>query len=59
MPPDDADALASALIRVMDDPELRARLAQGAEAAAARIAWPALAAETREIYGSLYADAAP
>jgi glycosyltransferase involved in cell wall biosynthesis len=59
VPPDDADALAAALIKVMDDPELRARLAQGAEAAAARITWPALAAETREIYASLYTDAAP
>jgi glycosyltransferase involved in cell wall biosynthesis len=59
VPPDDADALAAALIRVMDDPALRARLAQGAKAAAARITWPALAAETREIYGSLYADTAP
>ena len=59
MPPDEADALTTALIQVMDDPELRARLMAGAEAAAARITWPALAAETYDIYASLYADAAP
>jgi glycosyltransferase involved in cell wall biosynthesis len=59
VPPEDADGLAAALVHLMDDPELRARLAQGAEAAAARITWPALAAETRAIYASLYGDAAP
>jgi glycosyltransferase involved in cell wall biosynthesis len=56
IPPDDADALASALIRLADDPDLRARLAEGARAAAARIAWPTLAAETLEIYESLYSN---
>jgi glycosyltransferase involved in cell wall biosynthesis len=56
VPPDDAEALAAALTHVMDDPELRARLAQGAGAVADRIAWPALAAETRAIYAGLYAS---
>lgn len=53
VPPDDADALASALLRLADDPDLRARLAAGTGAAAARIAWPTLAAETVEIYQDL------
>jgi glycosyltransferase involved in cell wall biosynthesis len=55
VPPDDAEALAAALARLADDPALRARLAEGARAAANRIAWPALAAETLAIYESTYA----
>jgi glycosyltransferase involved in cell wall biosynthesis len=54
VPPDDADALADALARLADDPDLRARLADGAGRVAARIAWPTLAAETAEIYASVF-----
>ena len=42
VPPDDIDALAAALARLIDDPALRKRLAQGARAAGERLAdWPA------------------
>jgi glycosyltransferase involved in cell wall biosynthesis len=58
VPPDDADALAAALLRLADDPALRARLTEGTRTAAARIAWPALAAETREIYEGIFGDSA-
>jgi glycosyltransferase involved in cell wall biosynthesis len=54
VPPDDAEALAAALIRLADDPDLRARLAEGARRVAARIAWPALAAETLAVYQSTF-----
>lgn len=54
VPPDDADALATALIRLADDPSLRARLAEGATTAATRIAWPTLASETREVYQATF-----
>ena len=59
VPPDDADALAAALLRLADDPDLRARLAEGARGVAARIAWPALAAETIGVYRSVFGDDAP
>ncbi len=59
VPPDDADALAAALLRLADDPELRARLAEGAGAIAARIAWPALAEETLGVYRETFIGAAP
>lgn len=59
VPPDDADALASALVRLADDPPLRARLANGTRTAAARIAWPTLATETREIYDETFEGGTP
>jgi glycosyltransferase involved in cell wall biosynthesis len=55
VPPDDADALAAALTRLADDSDLRARLAAGARAVGDRISWPALAAETVDIYRSTFA----
>lgn len=54
VPPDDAGALAAALGRLRDDAGLRASLAAGAQAVAARISWPALAAETLGIYVSTF-----
>ena len=54
-----AGGTGAALLRLADDPALRARIAQGAGVIAAWIAWPALAAETREIYESVFADGAP
>ena len=59
VPPDDADALATALLRLADDPALRARLAEGARTAAARVAWPALAAETIDVYRETFAGRGP
>ena len=55
VPPDDADALATALLHLAEDPALRTRLAEGTVAAADRIAWPTLAAETLEIYRAVFA----
>jgi glycosyltransferase involved in cell wall biosynthesis len=43
VPPGDAGALAAATIRLLDDGALRARLADGARAAAARFSWDSLA----------------
>ena len=54
VPPDDPTALAEALARLADDPDLRARLASGASAVAARISWPALADETAAIYSEVF-----
>ena len=50
VPPDDVDALAAALDRIVADPDLRARLAAGARARARSYAWPALAGRVAEIY---------
>jgi glycosyltransferase involved in cell wall biosynthesis len=55
VPPIDPAALASALTRLAVDPDLRALLSEGARAVGARIAWPALAAETLRIYRSTFA----
>lgn len=57
VPPDDPAALAAALERLADGPALRARLAAGAEAVAARIAWPTLAEETAAIYAATFTGA--
>jgi polysaccharide biosynthesis protein PslF len=56
VPPDDPAALTAALARLAEAPELRAHLAAGARAVAARIAWPALAAETLDVYRSTFTD---
>lgn len=54
VPPDDADALAAALARLADEPDLCSRLSAGAGAVSERIGWPALAAETARIYRSTF-----
>ena len=54
VPSDDASALAAALARLADDASLRERLAAGARAVAARVAWPTLAAETAAIYAQTF-----
>jgi glycosyltransferase involved in cell wall biosynthesis len=56
VPPDDPTSLADALARLADDRELRARLAAGAKAIAARIGWPTLAAETAAIYAGTFSS---
>ena len=48
--PRDAGALASTLLAVLHTPAERARLARGAAAVAERLAWPAIARATREVY---------
>ena len=50
VPPGDVDALRQALGRLLDDPPLRDRLAQGARARAARFELGAVAAELLEFY---------
>jgi glycosyltransferase involved in cell wall biosynthesis len=59
VPPDDAGALATALLRLGADAGLRAQLAEGAGTVAARIAWPVLAAETAAIYAVALARPRP
>jgi glycosyltransferase involved in cell wall biosynthesis len=59
VPPDDADALAAALLRLAADAALRDQIAAGAQAIAARIAWPVLAAETAAIYAATLGSARP
>jgi glycosyltransferase involved in cell wall biosynthesis len=54
VPRDDPAALAAALARLADNPDLRARLAAGARAVGARIAWPTLAEETAAIYSGTF-----
>ncbi|MGI8855764.1 MAG: glycosyltransferase [Thermomicrobiales bacterium] len=53
VPPDDSDALAEAVRRVIDDSALAARLRAGAAAYAARFSWSAIAAQTLAVYAAL------
>jgi glycosyltransferase involved in cell wall biosynthesis len=48
--PRDPAALAARICLLLDSPEERARLADGARKLAARLAWPAIAEETRGVY---------
>ncbi len=50
VPSGDPGALARAVIRLIDDPELRTRLAAGARAAAARFSWDQLAPSAESAY---------
>jgi len=50
VPPRDAAALAARLAALLASSAERARLAQGARKLAARVAWPAIAEETRAVY---------
>jgi polysaccharide biosynthesis protein PslF len=56
-PPDDSAGLATALARLADDGALRARLAAGAGALMAELAWPRIAAAHRALYADLLAGA--
>lgn len=51
-PPDDAAALAAAILHLLDDPELAARLGNAALANAARFTWPAV----RPLWTALYKE---
>ncbi|MDI3339129.1 MAG: glycosyltransferase [Sphaerobacter sp.] len=53
VPPWDVDALAGALDRLLARPELRARLREGARAAARAFDWSRIAAEHAALYASL------
>ncbi|HMQ30805.1 MAG TPA: glycosyltransferase [Chloroflexaceae bacterium] len=50
VPPGDPAALAAAAVRLLDDEALRARLAAGARAAAARFSWDSLAPTAERAY---------
>jgi glycosyltransferase involved in cell wall biosynthesis len=50
VPPRDPAALAARLAVLLASPAQRARLAEGARKLAARVAWPAIAEETRAVY---------
>lgn len=52
VPPQDPEALAAGIRRVLDDPALTARLQAGARAAAPRFAWSRIARRMREMYST-------
>ena len=56
VPPDDADALADALRRVIEDDILRSKLETGAKAESARLSWQEIAATTSRIYDEILED---
>ena len=53
VPPEDPVRLAAAVERVMTDPELRLRLAQGAIQLSKQFTWDAIARRHLEVYGKL------
>ena len=53
VPPEDPVRLADAVERVMIDPELRLRLAQGAAGLSKQFTWDAIARRHLEVYGKL------
>ena len=50
VPPRDPTALAARVAVLLDSPTQRTRLADGAQKLASRLAWPAIAEETRGVY---------
>jgi 2-deoxystreptamine N-acetyl-D-glucosaminyltransferase/2-deoxystreptamine glucosyltransferase len=59
VPPGDVEALTAALDRLAADPDLRARLAEGARARARGYAWPRLAEEVAAVYRRVRKEDAP
>jgi glycosyltransferase involved in cell wall biosynthesis len=57
--PDDADALADALLRLEREPELRDRLAEAGRAAAGRLSWERAARETHAVLAAAAGEARP
>jgi glycosyltransferase involved in cell wall biosynthesis len=55
VPPDDAVALAQAIARLADDPELRQRLGQGAKEMSKAFGWDSIAKKTLEVYHAVCA----
>ena len=53
VPPQSPAALAEALVRLLGDPELRARLARGGRLVAAEHSWPAIAERTEAAFAGL------
>lgn len=56
VPPRDADALSAAMIRLLDDPVLRRRLAESAYGQAVARSWRVVAEETIGVYGRALAE---
>jgi phosphatidylinositol alpha-mannosyltransferase len=52
-PPGDAIAFADALVRVLDDSDLRARMGQAGRTRASAFAWPRIAEQTLAVYDRL------
>jgi phosphatidyl-myo-inositol alpha-mannosyltransferase len=50
VPPRDPEALATALAGLLDNPARRAAMGEAARGAAARYAWPVVAAEVADVY---------
>jgi len=53
VPPDDAAALAEAIARLADSPELRKRLGQGAKEMSKAFGWDRIAEKTLEVYHAI------
>ncbi|NRB70558.1 MAG: glycosyltransferase family 4 protein [Xanthomonadales bacterium] len=53
VPPEDEAALTAAVVRALDDPSLRERLAAGGKALAAAHAWPVVAEKTERAFQAL------
>ena len=53
VPPDDAAALAKAIVRLADSPELRQRLGQGAKEMSKAFGWDSIAEKTLEVYRAI------
>jgi glycosyltransferase involved in cell wall biosynthesis len=53
VPPEQPDALADAITRLISDPSLRARLQAGAGALSRLFEWDSIAARTAELFSAL------
>lgn len=51
VPPRDIEALAETIVYCLQNPLELARMSEGAEAVALRMAWPAIAKQTWSVYG--------
>jgi glycosyltransferase involved in cell wall biosynthesis len=56
VPPDDTVALAQAIARLADDPELRQRLGRGAKEMSKAFGWDSIAKKTFEVYHAVCAN---
>jgi glycosyltransferase involved in cell wall biosynthesis len=57
VPPDDEDAMAEALVRIVNDPETRSNMGETAyERSRERYSWPALAERVARVYEEVTAD---
>jgi glycosyltransferase involved in cell wall biosynthesis len=52
VPQDDPEAMADAVLRILDEPELAARLSRGARQKAERLDWSPIIGEWRSLYAA-------